>query len=177
MIADRPRVWASARVHGSRLPGAEAVNAPLAAAFDVLTPADFTRRTHHFGGRYENLYLDRDRLPGVDRILSHAEACARLIVDRAGGLRCGFWLNAQDPGQSTSEHSHEENDELLSGVYYVRVPPGSGDLVLVDGVFTTRVAPAEGMFLFFPPSLVHRVEVNGSGERRLSLAFNFGPCG
>lgn len=31
------------------------------------------------------------------------------------------------------------------------------------------------MFLFFPPSLSHRVEVNRSEELRLSLAFNFGP--
>jgi hypothetical protein len=175
---DPPRVWSSARVHGSRLPGAGTVNAALAAAFEALGPEDFSRRTHHVGGRWENLYLDdRDRLPGVGLILAHAEACAREILAVRGALRCGFWLNAQDPGQSTSEHNHDENDELLSGVYYVRVPPESGDLVLLDGALTTRVSPAEGMFLFFPPPLVHRVEANRSRSRRLSLAFNFGPGG
>lgn len=177
MSAAPPRVWCSAQVHGSALPGAEAVNAALAKAFDALGPADFSHCTHHVGGRWENLYLDdRDRLPGLALILAHAEACARSILAVPGPLRCGFWLNAQDPGQSTSEHNHDENDELLSGVYYIRVPPESGDLVLLDGALTSRVRPAEGMFLFFPPSLVHRVEANRSGSRRLSLAFNFGPA-
>jgi isopenicillin N synthase-like dioxygenase len=35
--------------------------------------------------------------------------------------------------------------------------------------------PKAGHFLFFPPSLPHRVEVNRSAEQRLSIAFNLGP--
>lgn len=56
-------------------------------------------------------------------------------------LGCGFWLNAQGPGQSTSEHTHEELDELLSGVYYLSAPERSGDLILRDGLLSTRVTP------------------------------------
>jgi hypothetical protein len=174
--ANGPRLWASTRVHGSTLPDAERVNPRILAAFRALTEDDFSRRTHFFGGRFENLYLERDRIDGLDLILRHAEACAREILDRgAEPLRCGFWFNAQGPGQSTSEHTHEELDELLSGVYYLSVPEHSGDIVLLDGRLTTRVTPTPGMFLFFPPSLSHRVETNQSEEMRLSLAFNFGP--
>lgn len=178
-VDDRPlalRLWSSTPIHGARLADAERINGPLAAAFRSLSDADFTRRTHYFGGRYENLYLERHRIPEVAAVLATAERFARAILGWDRGLRCGFWLNAQGPGQSTTPHNHDENDELLSGVYYVQVPPDSGDLVLLDGWFRVHVTPAAGLMLFFPPQLMHQVETNRSGELRLSLAFNFGPA-
>ena len=173
---DAIHLWTNARLHGSMLPDAPAVNRGILDAFASLGEDDFTRRTHFFGGRFENLYLERERIPALAAVLNHAEACARQILEWGQEpLRSGFWLNAQGPGQSTSEHTHDELDELLSGVYYVKVPRESGDLVLRDGHFRIQVTPSEGMFLFFPPSLSHRVETNRSGEQRLSIAFNFGP--
>lgn len=172
---NRPRLWTSALVYGSTLPDARRINRRILAAFANLSGDDFSHRTHFFGGRYENLYLERDRIPELEAVLSQAEACAREILNRQNeALHYGFWFNAQGPGQSTSEHTHEELDELLSGVYYLNVPEDSGDIVLLDGHLTTRVTPTAGMFLFFPPSLSHRVETNRSEEQRLSLAFNFG---
>jgi hypothetical protein len=174
--ADKPRLWSNSRIHGCSLPGAEAVNRRILDAFSTLRDEDFTRRSHFFGGRFENLYLERGRIPGLNRVLDQAEACARDILGWGQApLRCGFWFNAQGPGQSTSEHTHEELDELLSGVYYLDAPRDSGDIVLLDGRLTIRATPAAGMFLFFPPRLAHRVETNRSGALRLSLAFNFGP--
>jgi hypothetical protein len=170
------RLWTNARLHGALLPDAEAVNRRIAETFSALREPDFTRRTHFFGGRFENLYVERERIPALAPVLHHAQACARQILGRGPrSLRIGFWLNAQGPGQSTSEHTHEELDELLSGVYYVQVPPGSGDLLLRDGHFRVQVTPVAGMFVFFPPNLPHSVEANGSDRQRLSIAFNFGP--
>lgn len=175
---DEIRLWTNARLHGSMLPSAEGVNRDLLNAFATLSEEDFTRRTHFFDGRFENLYLERDRMPGLLTVLGRAEACARQILKHnSRPIRSGFWLNVQGPGQSTSEHNHDELDELLSGVYYVKVPERSGDLVLRDGHFRVHVTPVPGMFLFFPPSLSHRVETNRSTEQRLSIAFNFGPRG
>lgn len=175
-VPDRPRVWTSTPVHGSTLPEAETVNRRILEAFRNLDKEDFSRRTHFFGGRYENLYLERTRIPELSLVLTHIEACTRKILDYGTHpLRVGFWFNAQEPGQSTTEHTHEENDELLSGVYYVSVPQQSGDLILLDGVLTTRVTPVAGAFLYFPPSLAHRVEANRSPYQRLSIAFNVGP--
>ena len=171
-----PRLWTSTPIHGSQLPGAEDINRRILAAFRELNPADFSSRTHFFGGRFENLYLERQRIPELDLVLGHAESCARAILNYGHKpLRLGFWFNAQAPGQGTSVHNHDENDELLSGVYYIRVPDKSGQLVLLDGQLTTRATPKAGNFLFFPPSLPHRVDVNRSQEQRLSLAFNLGP--
>jgi hypothetical protein len=171
-----PRLWTAPAVRGSTMPDAERINRRVLTAFAALTEDDFSRRTHFFGGRFENLYLDRSRIPELQTVLDRAEVCAQKILGWGRRpLRCGFWLNAQGPGQSTSEHTHEEIDELLSGVYYLQAPEGSGDIVLREGRFTIRVTPQAGMFLFFPPSSSHRVETNRSAELRLSLAFNFGP--
>jgi hypothetical protein len=159
-----------------RYPAAETANGRLAAAFGRLTDADFRHRSHFIGGRFENLYLDPDRLPGVGALLAFAEDQARQVLGiGAAPLRCGFWLNAMEPGQRTSTHGHDENDEFLSGVYYITVPPDSGDILFHDDPFEVRLTPEPGMLLFFPPALVHSVEENRSGERRLSLAFNIGP--
>ncbi|MEA3276861.1 MAG: putative 2OG-Fe(II) oxygenase [Pseudomonadota bacterium] len=175
--ADKPRVWTSTAVHGSSLPEAEAINRRILNAFYALQKEDFTRRTHFFGGRYENLYLERERIPDLGLALDYAESCAREILSFGSApLRSGFWFNAQGPGQATTEHTHEEIDELLSGVYYVSVPTGSGDIVLLDGRLTIRVTPVAGIFPFFPPTLAHRVGTNRSPYQRLSLAFSIGPA-
>jgi hypothetical protein len=175
-LLEKPRVWTSTPIHGSRLPDAEQVNARILDSFRSLCTEDFSRRTHFFGGRYENLYVEPSRIPELKLVLDHVERCTHRILGLEGvPLRLGFWFNAQDPGQSTTEHTHEEDDELLSGVYYVSVPKDSGDLILLDGALTVRARPSAGGFLFFPPSLAHRVEPNASPYRRLSIAFNVGP--
>jgi hypothetical protein len=175
--AGRIQLWTAPSVHGTTLPHAEGINGRILGAFAALSPEDFSHRTHFLGGRFENLYLDRDRIPELRIVLAHAESCAKRIVGWGlRPMRCGFWLNAQGPGQATSEHTHEEINELLSGVYYISVPEHSGDIVFRDQRLTIRATPREGTFLFFPPSLSHRVETNRSERTRLSLAFNFGPA-
>ena len=169
-------LWQSAPIRRCAVSEAQALNRQILAGFLALGPEDFDRRSHLIAGRYENLYVDRARIPGLEPVLSQALACAGRILGRSpDGLRCGFWLNAAGPGQSTSEHTHDENDELLSAVYYVEVPTGAGDLVLYDGPLTIRVPPEAGILLFFPPDLPHAVETNRSGRFRLSIGINFGP--
>jgi hypothetical protein len=158
-------------------PHAQATNAALAAAFAELQEADFSRRSHHIDGRFENLYLDRRRLPGLDAVLGFASATgAERLGSDCPPLRSGFWLNAMPPGSRTSRHSHAENDELLSGVYYVSVPPASGDILFADDPFEVRVNPAPGLLLLFPPVLEHWVEPHRGEGLRLSVAFNLGPA-
>jgi ectoine hydroxylase-related dioxygenase (phytanoyl-CoA dioxygenase family) len=162
------------RVH---YPLAESLNPTLEAAFKRLDDKDFDRRTHFIGGRFENLYPAPDRLPGIDALLDFVELQARAVLGaEAPPLRLGYWLNATAPGQSTSEHSHDEHDELLSGVYFVVTPPGSGDLLFYDDPFEIRVPPEAGMLLLFPPRLPHAVDENRSEGLRLSIAFNIGPA-
>lgn len=169
-------LWKNARIHQCVLPDAAEINQRILEAFDALPEEGFDRRSHFFGGRYENLYLARERMPALEAVLDYALACAgRILARPPDTLRCGFWFNAMGPDQLTTEHTHDENDELLSAVYYVTVPESSGDLILYNGPLTIRVEPEPGTLLFFPPDLPHAVEVNRSGLPRMSIGMNFGP--
>lgn len=91
-------------------------------------------------------------------------------------LKAGFWFNAMGTGHRTVPHHHDENDELLSAVYYIRVPDNSGDLILHDDGKEIVVRPQAGKLVMFAPNVVHEVTVNLSAEMRLSVAVNIGPA-
>lgn len=168
--------WRIATVTQCQLPDSDWINPAITRAVEALGDRDFTHRSHFIEGRFENLYLERTRIPELVPLLDHALRCAGLILGRpAETLKCGFWLNLMAPGESTSLHTHEESDELLSAVYYVQVPPDSGDLLLYDGPATIRVRPRSGTFFFFPPDLPHAVETNRGQAARLSIGINVGP--
>lgn len=99
------------------------------------------------------------------------------------------WVNINPPGGYNAPHQHA--DSLLSGVYYVSVPPGasnSGGAIeflaphpvrQVGGLMQApmfaerfRVKPVAGDLLLFPGQLSHWVHPNDSGEERVTIAFN-----
>ena len=161
-------------VHFAELPDAGSLNAALIAAFDREKDAEDVRRSHMFEGRFENIYIPRQRLPELSPLGNFAVAVAAQILRRSP-LRHGFWFNEMAPGHGTTLHSHEEQDELLSGVYYLSCPENCGRLVLHDDDATILVTPRPGLLVLFPPDLPHEVETNTSNGTRLSVAFNFGP--
>lgn len=154
------------------------VNAKVLAGFESLSDEDFNSKTHLFNGRYENLYLDKEKIAGLEVIVNTAneEAAKILKVDKEK-LAFGFWLNAMHPGDVTTAHTHDDDDELLSCVYYIKVPKDtakSGDLIITDKNESVVIPPEEGYFVFFSPATLHEVTKNESDEARLSIAFNFG---
>ena len=98
------------------------------------------------------------------------------------------WTNINPKGESHRIHSHPNN--YLSGVYYVRAPEKSGDIVFHDPrpqsiVLLPQVAertpfnaskhsitPKEGTLLVFHSWFQHLVEANQSDEERISISFN-----
>ncbi len=156
--------------------GSLAINHVVIDGFDRLKVSESTRRSHFFDGRYENIYPKRQLLPELEPILVQAVEMAKVILKRES-LKMGFWFNEMPAGSKTRLHSHDDDDELLSAVYYLKVPQNSGRLHLLNGPVSTYVEPEEGMYVFFDPSIGHEVEENRSGEIRLSLAMNFGPVG
>lgn len=165
-----------APLHWLHVPDHAPLNRILAEQFNALRDAPEIRRSHFFFGRYENLYIEREQMPQMQPLIAAAEQAAVEILRPDGPLRCGFWFNSMQPGQRTSAHTHDENDELLSAVYYVTAPENSGDLLLLDAPATVRIRPEPGMMVLFPPDLEHEVETNQSDQQRLSIAFNFGPA-
>ena len=151
------------------------INKKVVDKFESLTDNDFKEKTHLFNGRYENIYLDVNKIPELKIIVDAAnENAANILNIKQDKLVSGFWLNAMAAGDVTTAHTHDDDDELLSCVYYIKVPENSGDLIIIDNNNKTIVKPEEGMFVFFSPDTLHEVSKNESSQSRLSIAFNFG---
>ncbi|MGD8811640.1 MAG: putative 2OG-Fe(II) oxygenase [Thioalkalispiraceae bacterium] len=151
------------------------LNQSLAQKILALSDAQIIRKTHYFAGRYENIYVDKDAIPELAEIIDQAHQYAAELLGRdVADLKIGFWINLMQKGHTTSLHCHEDADEQLSGVYYVKVPRGAGKFVYqLDGE-PHSLEPEEGAFLFFSPSLLHEVTVHDSEQPRISIAFNIG---
>ena len=131
------------------------------------------RRSHLFNGRYENIYLTPEQIPELEHLLDEACDHARRITG-IDDLQAGCWFNFMPPGAVTTVHSHDDDDELLSAVYYVSVARNSGNLIIHEGNKQHTITPEQGMFVFFAPDVVHEVSENLSSHERLSIAINFG---
>jgi hypothetical protein len=153
------------------------LNAALFEHFITLSGTDRVRQTHFFAGRFENIYLDKADVPEIAVVLDMLRQQAGQLLDiPADGLKVGFWFNAMQPGQQTSLHHHDENDELLSAAYYIRVPEHSGNLVLHDGDRRVNVQPQAGKLVMFGPAVLHEVTMHNGTGLRLSVGMNVGPA-
>ena len=103
-----------------------------------------------------------------------------------------MWANINPPGGYNRPHIHPNSH--FSGVYYIKAPQNSGEIVFNDprsGAHMimpervkdikppshlwreVRVIPLEGRMLMFPSWLWHCVEPNESNDIRISVSFNF----
>jgi len=163
-------------IHTGELTQAEIANRILVEQYHQVKNSPETRRTHHFMGRFENTYISEDIVPGVQPILEMGLYYASQILNKeSSALKFGFWFNEMHQGHQTTLHSHEEEDELLSAVYYIQSHANSGDLVIINGNEQISITPRPGNMVLFKPELPHRVEMNNSDGLRLSVAMNFGP--
>lgn len=141
-----------------------------------LKDSEQAHKTHYFAGRYENIYLERDSIPGLDIILKVAlNEAARLLACPPEALQLGFWFNLMQQGDVTLPHSHDDDDELLSATYYLQVPPDAGRLLLAQPDGVRSIDPVEGQFVFFHPRIEHEVTRHLHASPRISLGINIGP--
>ena len=105
---------------------------------------------------------------------------------------CGnMWANINYPGGYNRPHLHPNS--LFSGVYWIKTPVKSGNLMLYDprpGVHTTmpnrkegqlpsqlwrevHYQPIAGRVIMFPAWMWHEVRTNESNDTRISVSFNF----
>ena len=102
-----------------------------------------------------------------------------------------MWANINYPGNANRPHLHPNS--LFSGVYWVKAPEKSGNLMLYEprpGVHTTmpnrkevklppelwreiHYTPRAGTIVMFPAWLWHEVKPNESNDIRISVSFNF----
>lgn len=94
------------------------------------------------------------------------------------------WSNLLASGDWQSPHMHPTENNLASGVYYVRLPalkPPEGCIEFINphpisvhhGFLTTRrIVPEEGLLLIFPPFYLHYVHPFRGEEQRAIIAFD-----
>ena len=102
-----------------------------------------------------------------------------------------MWANINGPGNFNRPHLHPNS--LFSGVYWIKTPINSGNLMLYDprpGAHTTmpnrkkgklppelwrevHYEPKAGRCIMFPSWLWHEVQSNRSNDTRISVSFNF----
>ena len=156
----------------------EALNQNILHRFLEIYQSPDIKRTHLFGGRYENIYLNESHIPELTMLVKQATGYAEQITQKKN-LRAGYWFNYMPPGASTTLHTHDDDDELLSCAYYVTVPENSGNLIIYDDTEHAtqkriEITPTAGEFIFFKPDVRHEVSKNNSSEHRLSIGINFG---
>lgn len=74
------------------------------------------------------------------------------------------WIHVLSPGYSYNPHKHE----MDTGVYYLKAPVGSGNLVLDD--LDVEITPEEDKFVIVPANVNHSIKENKSKELRIALA-------
>ena len=137
------------------------------------------------------LHKDEEFQPLVTQIYDFFD---QLIIDMFSPKRpmelkheiTSMWATLTTTDGHCVDHIHPR--AFMSGVYYVRVPTNSGNIVFKDprpssewedngilynNVATTAYIPVEeNMLLLFPGWLRHRTELNKSKEQRVSISFN-----
>lgn len=128
---------------------------------------------------------------GLNEIILRESACFAdaLNIDHHNyPLRVSAcWLNIYGPKDGQEVHLHSNN--IISGSYYIKAPPGCSGLMfhsmraeqMLEPPITTinklngtqsELSVQEGMIVLFLSSLKHSVRPSPTAEERISISFN-----
>ncbi len=157
-----------------------------AASIRAEIPASSRENIYTTYGSEPNI-LERPAFAGLRDAL-HREILAYLqLLETKDGIRCSIvdsWIGISQPGNYERMHTHD--GAYISGVYYIKTPPGSGRLYfeeLSDNLWasartksehfdTISYEPKERRVILFNSKVPHHVGQNTSGEERIALSFN-----
>jgi uncharacterized protein (TIGR02466 family) len=161
-------------------------------AYEQMRMTDGRKYTNR-GGWQSNFIDDLPQVqPLIEQINQRLEQLRDDVkfIDQAFLRVESMWININHPYSYNSNHIHPNS--YISGVYYVKVPENSGNLVLrhpsnLISIFTPsdvikqfntmnsskwNIIPNDGDLVMFPSWIEHEVTQNISGEDRISFAFN-----
>ncbi|MGV6821003.1 MAG: TIGR02466 family protein [Parvularcula sp.] len=189
------RQWFAVPVWEVKIPDFADLNKEILTHLDEVKAEKPGIQRSNAGGWHSHDRLHHDpRFSAVrDHIAAHCHACATEIGfdhDTHDLVLNEMWLNQTGPGDYNSPHVHPNS--FLSGVYYVKVPEGGGNIEFSDPApaRTVSLYPRKkdnihaspkivygvrtGMLLVFPSWLQHGVLPNQSNKPRISISFNVG---
>ena len=156
-------------------------------------------REHGYGGytsyaslndltRRASFFADLERA-----IVKQVSAFARELQFELSGRKLkldSLWINVMEKGAVHTPHIHPHS--VISGTYYVAVPPKSGAIRFEDPRLPMMMAapprkpkarpenrvfvdvePKPGMLLLWESWLRHGVQANGARGKRISVSFNY----
>ena len=101
------------------------------------------------------------------------------------------WFTKTTKNQSCQFHNH--NNCMISGILYLQTNENSGNIVMQDfnnkrydlavdeqNMYNSSewgIGPCDGLLLFFPSEVHHKIEKNKTDTIRHSLSFNLTPTG
>ena len=142
--------------------------------------------THFINNRWENIYINPQKIPSILPLLSEIHSIAieifhtklsphqTLVIphELLGYEKNEFWFNSALPGESTGAHNHN-GKAIISGVYYLQVPEKSGNVIFIhENKEKLDITAKPGKLIFFPAELDHYVQENEGTKKRISLSFN-----
>ena len=150
----------------------------------------------------KNGYISEDRyilnqVPDLkEQIIKHCEYFTKKYMgttDKVNFYLQNSWFLRHKKNDWGQIHYH--SNSLLSGVYYLKTPPNSGNINFhknclhmnmfppsirmendIKNHFTAEqysLTPQEGLIIIFPAHLEHSIDTNKSDHTRYSCAFNF----
>ncbi len=145
-------------------------------------------RTNRQGWNSEDMaVLDQAEFAPLQQAIR--AACAKALSEMGVSdipFHLQSWINLHDRGGFNFLHVHEGS--LLSGSFYLKVPPGSGKFAFRDprpgvihgyvkgavpnGYSDIKLTPDAGLLVLFPCWMEHFVEPHNSDEPRITIAFN-----
>jgi uncharacterized protein (TIGR02466 family) len=150
------------------------------------------RNVSNFGGFQSNdLKIEE---PVLNSLIKEIELNSNIINDTILKINSrlslkNIWININKFKDFNIIHNHPFSK--LSGVFYIKIPENSGDLLFANeteiGCFiknediiefnnynssTWSIKPEENVLYLFPSWLNHYVKPNLSNEKRISISFN-----
>jgi uncharacterized protein (TIGR02466 family) len=164
-------------------------------AYQLKTNNSGRTVTNYGGWQSENLDYNNEIVkPLVQQIYKHVTMMHEIhhIKDKYIPIIDNIWININSKGGFNRPHLH--NDDLFSGVFYLKTPEKCGNIVFshpaqqhqyhyrADNPIVEQWTETNsgimfqhaqvGKLILFPSWLVHYVEPNLSDDDRISIAFN-----
>ena len=135
---------ANSRIHIGFMPDATEINRQIMDGYLQIREQDLLKRSHFFGGRYENLYLQRESIPAIGGVIEQAESFAKNLLEALmrGFVECRikpYYLHHGDlaPGTAHLRTTLEEGQKLMQALrgrvsglcqpdYVLDIPGGHG---------------------------------------------------
>jgi uncharacterized protein (TIGR02466 family) len=143
----------------------------------------------NFGG-FNSGDIDSNLMPQLTKDILHFGNIFFKNFNLNEKLKLGnIWININRHKDSNLQHAHPFSK--ISGVFYIKAPKNSGNLVFINphpienylrtknidnfNHFNSKIwsiPPEENILYLFPSWLEHRVDMNLSKEERISVSFN-----